>query len=263
MLDVDAEAGHRLDSSNLLGTDHDPIPRCVEPGKAIAEYEAGNGKMERADPFECDDRYRVVESRHACCDYDSGWPESISLCLESCFRSNGLNVQTWFRPMSDANPKENSPVNRLPAIPFALAAFFISAPMLALAQPKGAAPAAALVRSFPAKNLKWIEIAGTGGIKYANVSGNLTGKGPYEAFVTFPAGKANPFHLHTQALPTVVMKGTFYAVIDGKRTEYPAGSFYRLPARLPHYSGCVDGEDCLLFQYQADHFDLVQLDEVE
>ncbi|MDB5767035.1 MAG: cupin [Collimonas fungivorans] len=113
--------------------------------------------------------------------------------------------------------------------------------------------------SLPAADLKWVEIPGTGGIKYANVRGNLTGKGPYEAFVIFPAGKDNPFHTHSQNLPTVVLKGTFYAVIDGKRVEYPAGSFYNLPAKLPHYSGCNKGEDCLLFQYQADHFDLVPL----
>ncbi|WP_394840803.1 cupin domain-containing protein [Pendulispora brunnea] len=111
--------------------------------------------------------------------------------------------------------------------------------------------------SLPTADLKWVEIAGTGGIKYANVRGNLTGKGPYEAFVIFPAGKDNPFHTHSQNLPTVVLKGTFYAVIDGKRVEYPAGSFYNLPANLPHYSGCNKGEDCLLFQYQLDHFDLV------
>lgn len=115
--------------------------------------------------------------------------------------------------------------------------------------------------SLPAADLKWVEIPGTGGIKYANVHGNLAGKGPYEAFVIFPAGKDNPFHTHSQNLPTVVLKGTFYAVIDGKRVEYPAGSFYNLPARLPHYSGCNKGEDCLLFQYQDDHFDLQPLAE--
>lgn len=113
--------------------------------------------------------------------------------------------------------------------------------------------------SLPPADLKWVEIPGAGGIKYANVRGNLSGKGPYEAFVIFPAGKDNPFHTHSQDLPTVVLKGTFYAVIDGKRVEYPAGSFYNLPAKLPHYSGCNKGEDCLLFQYQADHFDLVPL----
>lgn len=115
--------------------------------------------------------------------------------------------------------------------------------------------------SLPAANLTWIEIPNTGGIKYANLRGNLTGKGPYEAFVRFPAGKDNPFHTHSQNLPTVVLKGTFYAIIDGKRVAYPAGSFYNLPANLPHYSGCAKGEDCLLFQYQADHFDLIPLDQ--
>lgn len=149
----------------------------------------------------------------------------------------------------------------LSMVNYVLAASLFLAPLGASAGPDSNEAARASVSSFPAKDLKWVEIAGTGGIKYANVSGDLTGKGPYEAFVIFPAGKANPFHHHTQGLPTVVMKGTFYAVIDGKRTEYPAGSFYRLPARLPHFSGCAAGEDCLLFQYQADNFDLVPLDQ--
>ena len=111
--------------------------------------------------------------------------------------------------------------------------------------------------SFPAAGLKWETLEGTGGVKYANVRGSLTAGGPYEAFVIFPAGKDNPYHVHTQNLPTVVLKGTFYAVINGKRTEYPAGSFYDLPGKMPHFSGCTKAEDCLLFQYQADHFDLV------
>lgn len=111
--------------------------------------------------------------------------------------------------------------------------------------------------SAPTRDLKWLELSNSGGVKYANVRGNLNGKGPYEAFVLFPSGADNPYHYHSMALPTVVLQGTFYAVVDGKRSEYPAGSFYDLPAKISHLSGCVAGMDCLLFQYQNDHFDLV------
>lgn len=111
--------------------------------------------------------------------------------------------------------------------------------------------------SFPAPGRAWTELPGTGGVKYANVRGDLAGSGSYEAFVSFPAGKDNPLHVHSQDLPTVVLKGTFYADIDGRRVRYPAGSYYRLPADKPHLSGCEKGDDCVLFQYQEDHFDLV------
>ncbi|MGM3276231.1 cupin domain-containing protein [Ralstonia sp. 24A2] len=111
--------------------------------------------------------------------------------------------------------------------------------------------------SFPASDLTWTELPGSGGVKYANVQGDLAGHGPYDAFVLFPNGANNPYHTHTQDLPTVVLKGTFYAIIDGRRVDYPPGSYYNLPANLPHFSGCATGDDCLLFQYQRDHFDLV------
>lgn len=112
--------------------------------------------------------------------------------------------------------------------------------------------------SLPAKDLQWREVPGTGGIRAANVRGDIIGKGPYEAFVEFPAGKNNPHHFHTQALPTVVLSGVFYAIFeDGKKVQYPAGSYYYIPGKLPHFSGCEPGANCVLFQYQSDHFDLV------
>ncbi|UUP16271.1 hypothetical protein NTH_00716 [Nitratireductor thuwali] len=43
--------------------------------------------------------------------------------------------------------------------------------------------------SYPASQLNWIEIPDTGGIKYANVRGDLAGKGPYEAFVISPPAR--------------------------------------------------------------------------
>lgn len=105
--------------------------------------------------------------------------------------------------------------------------------------------------------LKWQDVPGTqGAVSYANVEGDLFGKGPYSAYVKFRKGTDNGLHSHSQTLPTVVLSGTFYAVIDGKRVEYPAGAYYKLPANLVHESGCTAAADCLLFQYQADAFDL-------
>ncbi|WP_209448921.1 cupin domain-containing protein [Rhodococcus qingshengii] len=111
--------------------------------------------------------------------------------------------------------------------------------------------------SLPASTLNWRVLPDTGGVEVADVVGDITGRGSYESFVKFPAGKDNPMHTHSQDLPTVVLSGVFYATIDGHRVEYPAGSFYQLPKDLPHLSGCMVGTDCLLFQYQADHFDVV------
>ncbi|MBK5011798.1 cupin [Pseudomonas sp. S60] len=105
--------------------------------------------------------------------------------------------------------------------------------------------------------LAWQAVPNTqGAVSYANVEGDIFGTGPYSAYVRFRKGTDNGLHQHSQALPTVVLHGTFYAVIDGKRSEFPAGSYYKLPADLVHESGCTAAADCLLFQYQADAFDL-------
>lgn len=105
--------------------------------------------------------------------------------------------------------------------------------------------------------LKWQDVPNTkGAVSYANVEGDIFGEGPYSAYVKFKKGVDNGLHQHTETLPTVVLDGTLYAVIDGKRTEFPAGSYYKLPADLVHESGCTAAADCLLFQYQADKFDL-------
>ncbi|RWU25665.1 cupin [Pseudomonas alkylphenolica] len=133
----------------------------------------------------------------------------------------------------------------------ALAAFAAGA----VAQSK---PAADALVSYPKSALQWQDVPGTNGaVSYANTEGDLFGKGNYSAFVTFKAGTDNGLHTHSKNLPTVVLKGTFYAVIDKVRTEYPAGSYYNLPANLVHESGCTAAADCLLFQYQSDAFDLV------
>lgn len=110
----------------------------------------------------------------------------------------------------------------------------------------------------PNAALQWHAVPNTqDAVIYANAEGDIFGKGEYSAFVTFKAGTDNGLHTHSQALPTVVLKGTFYAVIDNVRSEFPAGSYYHLPANMPHESGCTAAADCLLFQHQTDTFDLI------
>ncbi|WP_447591100.1 cupin domain-containing protein [Stenotrophomonas rhizophila] len=114
--------------------------------------------------------------------------------------------------------------------------------------------------SLPSAQLHWQDVPGTqGAVSYANTQGNILsdGEGFYSAFVRFKAGTDNGLHTHSQTLPTVVLSGTFYARIDGKEVLYPAGSYYSLPANRVHESGCKAGTDCLLFQYQANNFDLI------
>lgn len=128
------------------------------------------------------------------------------------------------------------------------------------ASPTAPAASADPLVSLPTAQLHWQDVPGTqGAVSYANTQGNILsdGAGFYSAFVRFKAGTDNGLHTHSQTLPTVVLSGTFYARIDGKEILYPAGSYYSLPARLVHESGCKPGTDCLLFQYQANNFDLV------
>ncbi|WP_460417009.1 cupin domain-containing protein [Pseudomonas sp. microsymbiont 2] len=138
----------------------------------------------------------------------------------------------------------------------ALHAMFAGLTMAALATTANAT-GEKLVSVPDSATLQWQAVSGTqGAVSYANVEGDLFGNGPYSAYVKFRKGTDNGLHTHSQTLPTVVLSGTFYAVIDGKRVEYPAGSYYKLPANLVHESGCTAAADCLLFQYQADAFDL-------
>ncbi|CAM5418610.1 hypothetical protein SAVIM338S_02276 [Streptomyces avidinii] len=115
---------------------------------------------------------------------------------------------------------------------------------------------AAEMISLPSPALKWQKVPGNE-VQYANVSGDLLGQDAYQGFLRVPAGTDFGLHTHSADLSLVVLSGTFYAVIDGKRTEYPAGSFLRVPANLVCESGATKGGDCLVFQHQDKGFDLI------
>lgn len=82
---------------------------------------------------------------------------------------------------------------------------------------------------------------------------------PYMAMVLLPGGLTSPAHMKTANMFGVVVSGTMiHAAVgadSGKEILLPAGSFYKIPANLPHISKCVSEADCVTFLYQDGKFD--------
>ena len=84
---------------------------------------------------------------------------------------------------------------------------------------------------------------------------------PYMAMVHLPAGLVSPAHSKTANMFGVVVSGTLVHVTVGTSTAeevpLPAGSYYKIPANLPHISKCVSQTDCVTFLYQDGKFDFL------
>jgi uncharacterized RmlC-like cupin family protein len=84
---------------------------------------------------------------------------------------------------------------------------------------------------------------------------------PYMAMVQLPGGLISPAHIKTANMFGVVVSGTMvHAAIgadSGNDVLLPAGSFYKIPANLPHISKCVSEADCVTFLYQDGKFDFL------
>lgn len=84
---------------------------------------------------------------------------------------------------------------------------------------------------------------------------------PYMAMVQLPAGLISPAHVKTANMFGVVISGTYVHVpLDSKpedEVRLTAGSFYKIPANMPHISKCVSKEECITFLYQDGKFDFL------
>ncbi len=70
-------------------------------------------------------------------------------------------------------------------------------------------------------------------------------KGP-TAYSKTPAGTGLPAHWHSHAEYTVLVSGKGTLLLDGKPHEAAAGSYFVIPAKMPHQFTCSAGADCLL-----------------
>ncbi len=81
------------------------------------------------------------------------------------------------------------------------------------------------------------------------------------AMVKLPGGASSPMHIHSVDMHGIVISGTFSHIAEdadpSTEIDLPAGSYYLLPANLPHISKCVSTVDCVTFIYQDAMFDFV------
>lgn len=124
-----------------------------------------------------------------------------------------------------------------------------------------AAPVAAQdINTLPASELPWATTAE--GAEFAALEGDRFSE-PYMAMVRLPAGLASPLHTKSANMFGVVVAGTFIHIPDGAQTAdevaLDVGSYYMIPAGLPHISKCVSTTPCVAFLYQDGAFDFVPL----
>lgn len=121
-----------------------------------------------------------------------------------------------------------------------------------------AASEPSFVINLPPNQLDWETTEE--GVAFAPLVGQRLEE-PYMAMVQLPGGLISPAHIKTANMFGVVVSGTMvHAAVgadSGKDVLLPAGSFYKIPANLPHISKCVSQADCVTFLYQDGKFDFL------
>ena len=114
------------------------------------------------------------------------------------------------------------------------------------------------IQNAPASELVWETTPE--GVAFAALVGDRFAE-PYMAMVRLPAGLISPAHVKTANMFGVVVLGTMTNVLEGtdplKGVLLPPGSFYRIPAGVPHISSCVSDSECVAFLYQDGKFDFL------
>jgi len=98
-----------------------------------------------------------------------------------------------------------------------------------------------------AREIPWTSNPTVPGGQFAILLGNPSQPGPLVVRVRFPPNTIVAPHTHPEARTYTVLAGTwklgFGDAYDAKKLRsYPAGSLYRLPARVPHFQASGDIE---------------------
>lgn len=99
---------------------------------------------------------------------------------------------------------------------------------------------------------------GLDGVGFAPLFGNRFEEA-YMAMVHLPAGLESPAHVKSADMFGVIIEGEMVHIAadatNNEEVRLPSGSFYHIPAGVPHISKCVSEADCVTFLYQDGKFD--------
>lgn len=127
---------------------------------------------------------------------------------------------------------------------------FAASALIALACGMAAVPALAqqeAFRAFTPQDIRWTQRKSNPDVFHAALHGDQAAAGPYAYRIRAQAGHVLAPHTHPDERTVTVISGTYWSAI-GTRFEranlvaYPAGSFYVIPAGVPHYSAVLEGE---------------------
>jgi len=118
------------------------------------------------------------------------------------------------------------------------------------------------ITALPAASLPWEHTPE--GVAFAALDGDRFLE-PYMAMVKLPAGLSSPPHVKSATMFGVIISGTMthsaMGAAPSQSSRLTQGSYYRIPAGLPHISSCVSEVDCLTFLYQDGKFDFLPVDQ--
>lgn len=96
-------------------------------------------------------------------------------------------------------------------------------------------------------DIQWEKRRTAPDVFFAAIYSDQARPGPYAFRVRAQAGHSLPPHTHPDERTITVLSGTYWAGVgdtydEAKLTPYPAGTFYVIPAGVPHYAAVLQGE---------------------
>jgi hypothetical protein len=103
------------------------------------------------------------------------------------------------------------------------------------------------LRGLLPQDIAWTQRRTSPDVFYAGIYGDPAKPGPYAFRVRAQAGHRLAPHTHPDERTVTVLSGTYWSAVgetfaDDSLLAFPAGSFYVIPAGVPHYSAVLEGE---------------------